>query len=537
MQGADISAELVDFCTEYGTWFSTYSSLEVDPETGNIFPNYVEKDVNFAVSPPRMAINSSSGLVTWETGKGSCSLDLDAELQVSRYSVDSTRYGIACSDDGLVSYDDPLQAAMIPSPNGNLPNGQLQSVTDVSNCTYAEALDIANRPLQPGIYNVVVQVESDAHVAEPTVQTIKIPIDLLLYLYSPMHYCSLDCKSSSVGGNPTFSDPSGFYGQSNNNQCKICGGGYTNSSIFWPSCDLTGFSQRLGIREGNFSHPLVFNFTQCVPEDNAPLCDQVDNYGNEFGVPFQSIEWGGYPFPLPRGVNETIYESIVCSKDENIEFSIFNEVIPGRAFLPSVAVISCENSCPQYTNTSDCLAGGFVDPLGSDSGDEILPIQGACLINLPPVVVDINGTNIDGTLADDTTTPPLTVESSFSLATISAFFCDVVTYDVVVKDIDHCTDLSIISLDSFTGQSFLSREEMGSEYFDFPSDERQIRRRFVYSGWNFFSNGTLNTFGGLSETDRAQCVLDTLDRIANPLNEVRNLLYLFFFKKKPLQLP
>lgn len=413
-----------------------------------------------------------------------------------------------CDLNGLISYDNVSESNMVAAPDGVLPNGDTQSVGDMGGCTYEDVLNIANRPLQPGIYNLVVQVESEAHVGGTFNSKIKIPIDLLLYLYSPMHYCSLDCKNVTQGGNPTFANPEGFYGNANGDQCKICGGGYLNTSLYWPSCDLSGFSQRLGVQRGILSHPLVYNFTQCEPEDDAPICSDVDNYGTEQGVSFPLVQWGGFPFPFPK-VNDTIFSTIRCSRNETFyEYESKYEFISGRKWIPSITMLGCENSCPRYEDGSNCLAGQFPDGVTEDTeGLSVIPIQASCIINVPPIIVDEFQLNIDGSQADNQTTPTLTESSGYTVGQVTGTFCDLVEYSVVAKDIDHCTELSLITIGLLSGQTFLTQAEMGSAFFDFPNDERQIRRTFQSRPWNTF--GSMFQVFDFDETTRPDCVLDT----------------------------
>lgn len=163
-------------------------------------------------SPPNLAIDPKSGLVTWQTGK------------------------------------DPFNAATGAA---------------------------ANSQLSPGFYNLVVMVEErrngvaeDIAVGQPTVRGsgIKVPLDFLLYLYPRAHMCSGDCDAGALKTNmTTLETTEGVYGDPDNGprkyvlgddfgnplmsagfglpgngtgQCKMCGGGGTSEFLYGGSVNM-----------------------------------------------------------------------------------------------------------------------------------------------------------------------------------------------------------------------------------------------------------------------------------------------------------
>lgn len=160
---------------------------------------------NLAAHPPRMSIDRTTGVVTWETGVG------PFEVDTGRYAADWDS-----NDDGVL---------------------------DAVNGT-----DESMPPLKPGFYSLVVEVRSASNdpdcaqlhsAAEcadignakaPALAFVSTTVDFLLYLHPDPAFCSAECVNAK-SGIATFHDGSGFYGDAVPSRCAVCGGGETSATL------------------------------------------------------------------------------------------------------------------------------------------------------------------------------------------------------------------------------------------------------------------------------------------------------------------
>ena len=178
---------------------------------------------NLASHPPRMSIDVSTGVITWETGVGP-------------FTVDSAAY----ADNWDANND---------------------GVLDATNNTVPAPME----PLTPGFYSLVVEIRSASNDPDcvlfhsaavcadigkpnaPPMTYVSTTVDFLVYLHPTPAFCSAECKNE-VGGIATFNDASGFYGDAisaateetgavfryggaGSGRCAICGGGETSATL------------------------------------------------------------------------------------------------------------------------------------------------------------------------------------------------------------------------------------------------------------------------------------------------------------------
>ncbi|KAK3237965.1 hypothetical protein CYMTET_51988, partial [Cymbomonas tetramitiformis] len=181
-------------------------------------------------------------------------------------------------------------------------------------------------PLETGFYNLVVMVE-EQHPGDTDIQgiresiaydtngratAVKVPIDFLLYLYPPMHYCNKDCDNSPTGNIlKTFESTDGLYGDSEvggsyplsgTGQCKICGGGgeyiVSNQSsdpsplqdVLYYTDSYNNGSVYCNVRPIETNGPVEFNYTS----ENVP--DTYVEYGVVEDPDFVRPPAAGYDF-------------------------------------------------------------------------------------------------------------------------------------------------------------------------------------------------------------------------------------------------
>lgn len=198
--GNPVYRKLPFSCTEYPPW---------------------DNSRNLASHPPRMSIDASTGVITWETGIGP-------------FTVDTAAY----ADNWDANNDGVLDAT-----NGTIP--------------------ATMQPLSPGFYSVVVEIRSASNDPDcvlfhsatvcadiqkpnaPAMTYISTTVDFLIYLHPTPAFCSAMCLNKE-GGIATFHDSSGFYGDAastveeyaeyrygapGSGRCAICGGGETSATL------------------------------------------------------------------------------------------------------------------------------------------------------------------------------------------------------------------------------------------------------------------------------------------------------------------
>jgi len=176
---------------------------------------------NLAGPPPRMSIDVSTGVITWETGIGP-------------FQVDNGAY----ADNWDANND---------------------GVLDVTNGTVPAAM----QPLAPGFYSVVIEIRSASNDPDctlfhsaavcanigspsaPAMTYVSTTVDFLVYLHPTPAFCSAACLNTK-GGIATFHDGAGFYGDAastveeyaehrygapGSGRCAICGGGETAATL------------------------------------------------------------------------------------------------------------------------------------------------------------------------------------------------------------------------------------------------------------------------------------------------------------------
>lgn len=100
---------------------------------------------------------------------------------------------------GINGYSDDISVAAIKPP----PGVRVDLLLTVASLLFQE-------PLNPGLWNLVVEIRSSSHdpcltnnpatcSQDDTVGHITVPLDFLLYLYPPLHMCAGDCKPSATG--------------------------------------------------------------------------------------------------------------------------------------------------------------------------------------------------------------------------------------------------------------------------------------------------------------------------------------------------
>ena len=399
-----------------------------------------DNSVNLAHNPPALTLNETTGVVQWETG-------------VNPFVVDGEAYkeDFDADGNGVVGNDGDGIAGEVPSP--------LKS------------------PLSPGFYNLVLDIRSSSH--DPCIDTgtcsyddyaghISIPLDFLLYLYPPMRMCHGDClnsgsQSSAINGRQgvsTFQDPDGYYGHFDTTSppeqwtydspgtgvCTLCGGGVSSEAA-------------------------VYNPDICEPA-SGDSCAQYEIEG--------TLE---VDHACKSGVND-------CCPGVHV---------PVSSPVPSTTVRNdYENFLPDSTGAAlslgynrSCDRVEAVPPVSSLPYSRIIPAFGSCYVNTAPVIVDDDSCNPDkqNTLPVD---PDIELSSGPRARLVLTRGSDV-AFEVVAKDDDPCTELSIQD----TG--LYDTMVLSGHTRDSPT---QVRRKFY---WNATSDAAANPAMDARPTNSMVC--------------------------------
>lgn len=257
--------------------------------------------VNLPSPPVYLWITAESGFVTWETGESPFGAFYDGtyhpdEANQEFEQVESILYFIweLCSpflarllssrsiDNDfflLQIYENHMEGTSFPQyPNGTQITQALQ-----------------HPPAPVGFYNLVVMVED-------SVNGVTIPLDFLLYLYPPMHYCSASCDNSPDLSSflVTFDNGNdGLYGlnttEGGTGSCRLCGGG----GMLDPSLTSAQIVSLQMVVNLNETGPLSFwtwMIVESVPlltERNRPSSTVLSRWADEQYILFSGTDSDG----------------------------------------------------------------------------------------------------------------------------------------------------------------------------------------------------------------------------------------------------
>lgn len=375
-----------------------------------------DNEKNLAHSPPNLVIDETTGIVQWETGVGPFTTDTSA-------------------------YQEDFDA----NADGDL--------LDLADGTKGEVPSPARSPLTPGFYNLVLDIRSNSH--DPCMDTvppscifddakghISVPLDFMLYLYPPMRMCHGDCQNSGSEtslingrqGVPTFHSQLGRYGHHDSTSpaekwtyntpgtglCSLCGGGEANQTMVY-NPDVC--QPKSGTSCQDYQHTGVLELNHTCASGTIDCCPGVLVPSN---------------LPEPATAARSTYTSFVGDESDS--------------------TVTYDRTCAQ------------VSPQPSLGFNRIVPAFGSCYVNRAPEWVDG-----DSCVADIQNTPPIDPDvpvATGSRARIVLTRGTNISFDVVAKDDDPCTELSIKSTGLYEGMTLSGHTR---------DTARQVRRTFT---WN-----------------------------------------------------
>ena len=379
------------------------------------YPEWVNEK-NLAHAPQDLVIDKTTGIVQWETG-------------VNPFTTDTAAY----------------QENFDANADGDL--------LDLADGSKGEIPSPPKAPLGPGFYNLVLDIRSNSH--DPCMDTIpascifddpkghiSVPLDFMLYLYPPMRMCHGDCQNGGSEtyvingrqGVPTFQSEAGRYGHHDSTSpsekwnynspgtgiCTLCGGGDANQTMVY-NPDVC--QPKSGSSCKDYQHDGVLELNHTCASGTIDCCPGVLVPSN---------------LPEPSTQVRNTYANFVASDAES--------------------GVTYDRSCAQVT------------PQPSLGFNRIVPALGSCYINNPPEWVDG-----DSCVADLQNTPPIDPDVpvvSGSRARIVLTRGSNIPFDVVAKDDDPCTELSIQTTGLFSGMSLSDHTR---------DNAKQVRRKFT---WN-----------------------------------------------------
>eukprot|EP00239_Pterosperma_sp_CCMP1384_P004716 CAMPEP_0197855464 /NCGR_PEP_ID=MMETSP1438-20131217/26697_1 /TAXON_ID=1461541 /ORGANISM="Pterosperma sp., Strain CCMP1384" /LENGTH=1343 /DNA_ID=CAMNT_0043470583 /DNA_START=38 /DNA_END=4069 /DNA_ORIENTATION=+ len=317
-------------------------------------------------------------------------------------------------------------------------------------------------PLPTGFYNLVVMVEErkpkDNDGLGIRNNQVKVPIDFLLYLYPPMHYCNMDCDNTPTGPIlQTMVSRDGLYGDSSvggtyplsgTGKCKICGGG------------------------GMY---LSTNDTKVRAED-----DDVLFYGNSLN-------------------NGTVYCNVPnIATGEPIETCCLGAATPATSveygFVSNPDFIRPPTPGHEYQG---CLGAA---PIGA-APESIVPYSGiydVCNVNMPPYFLTPATTPTGASPLLGTNSPP------FEPAYVSYNLGQSASFTLEAYDDDECVEIILSETGMLVNMELGPAERIEGREADGIEPMKSVRRQFTWNPYKTEADGTLTYTDSAEEDEREQ---------------------------------
>lgn len=422
--------------------------------------------VNLPGPPKDLYLDRIRGEVLWETGS------MEFETDASAYPDQSTITDSRLAEFSLSQDESYFGTGKIYcGDNGKLP-WKPDDQGSTSGCINK---DVAKKGKRSGYYNLVVSIKSRANPRDvQNTNMISVPLDFLLYLYPPMHYCGRKCQNDvRKAGIRTFADPDGHYGfsdkeleakdvdlaQSNfpdltkptgygTGSCTICGGG-------------TSLPRSLDAKDASYCSPDPSDY-KCSPAANTQTYIKK---GFCPGVRVDRIVKGDYPFDTTRWSGGNATEMYAAPRQTSkTGFGLYDDRVLNSLFTAS-ARSEDQNETTVWTHNENVLSpkqsmyyfgkdseygqyfGGCDQPKASNSTSMesyIVPTVGACYINTAPYFVYDDSYE---KLGDRTPLPHPNEAAIYApTARINHLKGTTATFSLVAADDDSCVELGIMSL-------------------------------------------------------------------------------------------